>query len=205
MLIFDGGFCLVFKYVEIFDVYQLDVVLLIEIIVVGDVGEIIICLFVGVKEWDVIVYYQNNFGLFVCFFGVQVDFNIEFVECFFDVIDWGWFFFLMKLIFILLYNFNFVINNMGWLIVVLMVVIKIIVLLLVYKLYVLMVKMKEFQLEMEKLKELVGDDCQKFQQGMMKFYKDNKVNLVFGCLLILIQILIFFLFYKVIFNMIELW
>jgi len=42
------------------------------------------------------------------------------------------------------------------------------------------------------------------QQGMMKLYKDNKVNPASGCLPILIQIPIFFSLYKVIFVTIEL-
>jgi YidC/Oxa1 family membrane protein insertase len=37
------------------------------------------------------------------------------------------------------------------------------------------------------------------QQGMMKLYKDNKVNPAAGCLPILLQIPIFFALYKVIF------
>lgn len=39
----------------------------------------------------------------------------------------------------------------------------------------------------------------------MEFYKCEKVNFVVGCLLVLLQILIFFLLYKVIFVIIELW
>jgi len=42
------------------------------------------------------------------------------------------------------------------------------------------------------------------QQGMMKLYKDNKVNPAAGCLPILMQIPIFFSLYKVIFVTIEL-
>ena len=67
-----------------------------------------------------------------------------------------------------------------------------------------MAKMKELQPEMEKLKESAGDDRQKMQQGMMKLYKDNKVNPAAGCLPILMQIPIFFSLYKVIFVTLEL-
>ena len=75
---------------------------------------------------------------------------------------------------------------------------------LAYKSYVSMAKMKELQPEMEKLKERAGDDKQAMQQGMMKLYKDNKVNPAAGCLPILLQIPIFFSLYKVIFVTIEL-
>jgi YidC/Oxa1 family membrane protein insertase len=57
---------------------------------------------------------------------------------------------------------------------------------------------------MEKLKERTGDDKQAMQQGMMKLYKDNKVNPASGCLPIFMQIPIFFSLYKVIFVTIEL-
>jgi len=67
-----------------------------------------------------------------------------------------------------------------------------------------MARMKELQPEMEKLKEQAGDDRQKMQQGMMKLYKENKVNPASGCLPILLQIPIFFSLYKVIFVTIEL-
>jgi YidC/Oxa1 family membrane protein insertase len=83
-------------------------------------------------------------------------------------------------------------------------VIKALVLPLAYKSYVSMARMKELQPEMEKLKERAGDDRMALQQGMMKLYKDNKVNPASGCLPILIQIPIFFSLYKVIFVTIEL-
>jgi len=75
---------------------------------------------------------------------------------------------------------------------------------LAYKSYVSMAKMKELQPEMEALKERAGDDKQAMQQGMMKLYKDNKVNPAAGCMPILLQIPIFFSLYKVIFVTIEL-
>jgi YidC/Oxa1 family membrane protein insertase len=67
-----------------------------------------------------------------------------------------------------------------------------------------MARMKELQPEMEALKERTGDDKQAMQQGVMKLYKDNKVNPASGCLPILLQIPIFFSLYKVIFVTIEL-
>ena len=82
--------------------------------------------------------------------------------------------------------------------------IKTILLPLAWKSFVSMAKMKELQPEMEKLKESAGDDRQKMQQGMMKLYKDNKVNPASGCLPILLQIPIFFSLYKVIFVTLEL-
>jgi YidC/Oxa1 family membrane protein insertase len=175
------------KYFEARDLFQAEAVLPVETIAAGETATVTTQLFAGAKEWDAIRGYQSD-G----------------VDRFLDSIDWGWFFFLTKPIFALLHYLNIIIGNMGWAIIGLTVILKIVVLPLAYKSYVSMAKMKELQPEMEALKERVGDDRQALQQGMMKLYKDNKVNPAAGCLPILLQIPIFFSLYKVIFVTIEL-
>ncbi len=170
------------------NIYQTGITFPTVTVAPGAVAEANSQLFAGAKEWEAIRNYQNEDG----------------IDRFLDSIDWGWFFFLTKPIFWLLHNINAVIGNMGWSIVVLTLIIKAILLPLAYKSYVSMAKMKELQPEMEKLKESAGDDRQKLQQGMMKLYKDNKVNPASGCLPILLQIPIFFSLYKVIFVTLEL-
>ena len=144
--------------------------------------------FAGAKEWEVIREYQNEKG----------------IPKFLDSIDWGWFFFLTKPIFAVLHWLNAVIGNMGIAIIALTLMIKAVLFPLAYKSYVSMAKMKELQPQMEKLKEVAGDDKQKMQQEMMKLYKREKVNPASGCLPIVMQIPIFFSLYKVIFVTIEL-
>ncbi|WP_333712089.1 membrane protein insertase YidC [Yoonia sp.] len=175
------------KYFDSRDLFQAEAVLPITTIAAGETATVTTQLFAGAKEWDAIRGYQND-G----------------VDRFLDSIDWGWFFFLTKPIFALLHYLNIIIGNMGWAIIGLTVILKIAVLPLAYKSYVSIAKMKELQPEMEALKERVGDDRQALQQGMMKLYKDNKVNPAAGCLPILLQIPIFFSLYKVIFVTIEL-
>lgn len=51
--------------------------------------------------------------------------------------------------------------------------------------------------------ECYVDDKMKQQQVLMEFYCKEKINLVVGCWLVLIQILVFFVFYKVFFVIIE--
>ncbi len=160
----------------------------VQTVATGETATVTTQVFAGAKEWEAIRHYQNEQG----------------VEGFLDSIDWGWFFFMTKPIFWLLHNINILIGNMGWSIICLTLIIKALVLPLAYKSYVSMAKMKELQPEMEKLKESAGDDKQAMQQGMMKLYKDNKVNPASGCLPILLQIPIFFSLYKVIFVTIEL-
>ena len=126
------------------------------------------------------------------------------VEGFVDSIDWSWFYFLTKPIFVDLHWINLMIGNMGWAIIALTFGIKAILLQLALKSYVSMAKMKELQPEMEKIKERAGDNREKLQKEMMELYKTEKVNPASGCLPILLQIPIFFSLYKVIFVTIEL-
>ena len=176
------------RYFESRDIYQAEAIMPVQTVAPGNSITVETRLFAGAKEWEPIRNYERDGG----------------VDGFLDSIDWGWFFFLTKPMFWLLHELNKLIGNMGWAIIGLTFVIKLLVLPLAYRSYVSMAKMKELQPAMEKLKEEAGDDRQKMQQGMMKLYKDNKVNPAAGCLPILIQIPIFFALYKVIFVTIEL-
>ena len=175
------------RFIPASNIFQTETVYAAEIIAPGATVTVDTRLFAGAKEWETIRSYEDS-G----------------IAGFIDSIDWGWFFFLTKPIFWLLHTLNGVIGNMGWAIIALTLVLKALVLPLAYKSYVSMARMKELQPEMEKLKEKAGDDKQALQQGMMKLYKDNKVNPAAGCLPILIQIPIFFSLYKVIFVTLEL-
>ena len=175
------------KYYEQADIYQAETVLPVVSLSSGQSASVETQFFAGAKEWETIRNYENA-G----------------VEGFIDSIDWGWFFFLTKPIFIVLHWLNQVIGNMGWSIIGLTLLIKALLFPLAYKSYVSIAKMKELQPQMEKLKEQAGDDRQKLQQGMMELYKKEKVNPASGCLPILLQIPIFFSLYKVIFVTLEL-
>ncbi|MDG2406917.1 MAG: membrane protein insertase YidC, partial [Paracoccaceae bacterium] len=182
-----SAFKTVASYDERKDLYQTLAVLPKKIVAAGETVTVQTQLFVGAKEWDKIRGYED-----------------QGVLGFLDSIDWGWFFFLTKPIFAVLFWLNGLINNMGWSIIVLTLLIKAVLFPLAYKSYVSMAKMKELQPEMEKLKERAGDDRQKLQQEMMALYKKEKVNPASGCLPILLQIPIFFSLYKVIFVTLEL-
>ncbi len=175
------------KYYEQADIYQAETVLPVVSLSSGQSASVETQFFAGAKEWETIRNYENA-G----------------VEGFIDSIDWGWFFFLTKPIFIVLHWLNQVIGNMGWSIIGLTLLIKALLFPLAYKSYVSMAKMKELQPQMEKLKEQAGDDRQKLQQGMMELYKKEKVNPASGCLPILLQSPIFFSLYKVICVTLEL-
>jgi YidC/Oxa1 family membrane protein insertase len=153
----------------------------------GTTASVTTQLFAGAKRWETLKAYQDG-G----------------VDRFVDAIDWGWFYFLTKPMFLLLHWLYGAIGNMGWAIIALTFVIKTLVFPLARKSYISMARMKELQPEMEKLKAEAGDDRQKMQKGMMDLYKREKVNPASGCLPILIQIPIFFSLYKVIFVTLDL-
>jgi len=181
-------FTAVTKYVAATDVFQVETRQPVITVAAGTTASSTSRLFAGAKEWETIRAYQNEGG----------------IAGFVDSIDWGWFYFLTKPIFMVLHWLHGLIGNMGLAIIGLTFVLKLIVLPLAYKSYVSMARMKELQPELEALKERAGDDKQRLQKEMMQLYKDKKVNPAAGCLPVLIQIPIFFSLYKVIFVTIEL-
>jgi YidC/Oxa1 family membrane protein insertase len=181
-------FTAVARYVPARDVFQTRADLPTEVVGPGETVAVSSMLFAGAKEWTVIRDYEREKG----------------IDRFIDAIDWGWFFFLTKPIFAVLYWVNGFIGNMGWSIIVLTLMIKLVLLPLAWKSYVSMAKMKELQPEMMAIKERAGEDKQKLQKEMIELYKTRKVNPAAGCLPILLQIPIFFALYKVIFVTIEL-
>ena len=118
-------------------------------------------------------------------------------------IDFGWFWFLTKPIFMVLQFFYGVLGNFGLAILLLTFLIKLAFFPLANKSYVAMSKMKLLQPEMAKLREKYPDDKAKQQQEIMGLYKKVGANPLAGCLPIVIQIPVFFSLYKVLFVTIE--
>jgi YidC/Oxa1 family membrane protein insertase len=119
------------------------------------------------------------------------------------LIDWGWFYFITKPMFIAIdWLFHFL-GNFGLAILAVTVIIKIIFFPLANKSYASMAKMKAVQPEMMAIRERYGDDKAKQQQALMELYKKEKINPLAGCLPILIQVPVFFALYKVLFVSIE--
>jgi len=125
------------------------------------------------------------------------------IENFDLLIDWGWFYFLTKPLFMALDFLFKLFGNFGIAILALTILIKICFLPLANKSYVSMSKMKKLQPEVNKLRERFKDDKARQQQAMMELYKKESVNPMSGCLPILVQIPVFFALYKVLFVTIE--
>ncbi|WP_025032490.1 membrane protein insertase YidC [Bradyrhizobium sp. DOA9] len=119
------------------------------------------------------------------------------------LIDWGWFYFLTKPMFLGLDFFFRFFGNFGISILLVTVIVKLLFFPLANKSYASMAKMKSIQPQLLALKERYPDDKVKQQQEMMEIYRKEKINPVAGCLPVLIQIPVFFSLYKVLFVTIE--
>jgi YidC/Oxa1 family membrane protein insertase len=118
-------------------------------------------------------------------------------------IDWGWFFFITRPMFMVLDEFYKLVGNFGIAIMLLTVSVKLLFFPLADASYRSMSRMKKLQPKVEDLRKRFADDKVRQQQEMMELYKREKVNPVSGCLPMLIQIPVFFSLYKVLYVTIE--
>jgi YidC/Oxa1 family membrane protein insertase len=119
------------------------------------------------------------------------------------LIDWGWFYFITKPMFLAIDYFYHLVGNFGIGILIVTVLVKLLFFPLANKSYASMAKMKAVQPQMAMIKERYADDKMKQQQAMMELYKKEQINPIAGCLPIAIQIPVFFSLYKVLFITIE--
>jgi YidC/Oxa1 family membrane protein insertase len=153
-------------------------------------------LFAGAKE-------VTTVGINFPFVGIG-GYNKELGLNHFDLlIDWGWFYFITKPMFLLMDFFFRFFGNFGLAILMVTVLVKIVFFPLANKSYASMAKMKAVQPQMMALRERYADDKARQQQELMELYKKEKINPLAGCLPIAIQIPVFFSLYKVLFVTIE--
>ncbi|MFO1097030.1 MAG: membrane protein insertase YidC [Xanthobacteraceae bacterium] len=119
------------------------------------------------------------------------------------LIDWGWFYFITKPMFMVIDFFFRWTHNFGVAILIVTVLVKAVFFPLANKSYASMAKMKAVQPQMAVIKERWPDDKIKQQQELMELYKREKINPIAGCLPMVIQIPVFFALYKVLFVTIE--
>ena len=112
-------------------------------------------------------------------------------------IDYGWFNVISQPVHKMITWFHDILGNYGLAIIAVTIVLKMLTYPLSYKSYSAMAKMRKLQPRLAKLKERYGDNKEQFAMEMMGLYKEHKVNPLSGCWPTLIQIPIFFAFYKV--------
>jgi YidC/Oxa1 family membrane protein insertase len=176
--------------------YQTDYLLDPVTVAPGSTGSADARLFAGAKEVSVV---GINFPL-----SSLGGYNQALQLNHFDLlIDWGWFYFITKPMFLAIDFFFRLVGNFGIAILIVTVLVKLLFFPLANKSYASMAKMKAVQPELTMIRERYADDKVKQQQAMMELYKKEKINPVAGCLPIAIQIPVFFSLYKVLFITIE--
>jgi YidC/Oxa1 family membrane protein insertase len=167
--------------------YQSDYLLDPQTIAPGATGSANARLFAGAKEVETVDNYDKQLKL----------------NRFELLIDWGWFHFITKPMFLAMDWIYRLVGNFGIAILIITVLIKIVFFPLANKSYASMAKMKSVQPQMLAIRDRYADDKMKQQQAMMELYKKEKINPMAGCLPIVIQIPVFFALYKVLFVTIE--
>ena len=117
--------------------------------------------------------------------------------------DYGWLTILAKPLYWLLDKLHSFIQNWGWSIVALVLLLKIAFYWLNAKAYASMAKMKAINPKITEMRARLKDKPQEMQQAMMKIYRDEKVNPMGGCFPIMIQIPVFIALYWVLLSSVE--
>jgi YidC/Oxa1 family membrane protein insertase len=117
--------------------------------------------------------------------------------------DYGIFTIISKPLYWLLNELHSVLQNWGWSIVALVLLLKIAFYWLNAKAYASMAKMKAVNPKITEMRERLKDNPQQMQQEMMRIYREEKVNPMGGCFPIMIQIPVFIALYWVLLSSVE--
>ena len=117
--------------------------------------------------------------------------------------DYGWLTILAKPLYWLLDKLHGFLQNWGWSIVALVLLLKIAFYWLNAKAYASMARMKAINPKITEMRERLKDKPQEMQQAMMRIYKEEKVNPMGGCFPIVVQIPVFIALYWVLLSSVE--
>jgi len=121
-----------------------------------------------------------------------------------QVIEYGFFTFIAKPVFIFLKYLHSIIGNWGWSIIAITLIIRLILYPLTYKGMVSMNKLKALSPKIKEIQKQHKGDPQKMNAKMMELYKKHGANPMGGCLPMIMQIPVFFAIYRVLLNSVEL-
>ena len=118
-------------------------------------------------------------------------------------VDYGVLTILAQPLFWLLSYLHKLLNNWGWSIIILTLIIKLVFYKLSEKSYRSMANMRRLAPRVTSIRERFGDDRQRMSQAMMELYKKEKINPLGGCLPMLVQIPVFIALYWVLLESVE--
>ena len=121
-----------------------------------------------------------------------------------EVIYYGFFDPISKLLLSMLRFFSRVAHNWGWAIIILSVFIYFILFPLSMKQMRSMKEMQHLQPKIEELRRLYKDKPQRLNKEVLELYRKNKINPLGGCLPMILQIPIFFALYQALMRSVEL-
>ena len=129
-----------------------------------------------------------------------------------DTVDFGWFVFgritlvsfLAKFLFVFLSTLYSHMQNYGFAIIFVTLLIKILFSPLAYMSFRSMNQMQQLQPEIKKLQAKHKDDKAQLNAAMMELYKERRINPLGGCLPVLVQIPVFVALYNILNNTVEL-
>ena len=119
-------------------------------------------------------------------------------------VNFGWFDIIAKPLLVALRFLNKYLSNYGLSIILLTILIKILFWPLTRKSYQSMKEMRKLQPMMAKIREKYKNNKQEMNKQLMGLYKTYKINPMGGCLPMLVQMPVFFAFYRILPNSIEL-
>lgn len=169
-------------------IYQMDFTGSALTLAPGQEGSVTSHAFVGAKRVLLLKKYNEAFGV------EKLDLSVDF----------GMFWFFTIPFFYGLHYLGLALGNMGLAIIALTLVVRTAVSPLTYSSYKSFAKMKKVMPQVNELKEKYAeDDKEKLQKEMLALYQKEGVNPAAGCFPILLQIPVFFAFYKILFITIE--
>ena len=121
-----------------------------------------------------------------------------------NAIDYGFFGFIAKPLLLVVQGFHNLTGNYGVAIIITTLLLKLLFYPLMKASSTSMYRMKTLNPQMQEIREKFKDDRPGQQQAMMKFMSENKMNPMKGCFPILPQIPVFFAFWQVLRNSIDL-
>ncbi len=146
--------------------------------------------------------YERTVPIYI---GPQESSRLDTVAPGFDLVkDYGMFKIFSQPLFALLKFIHGLVQNWGWSIIIVTLLLKAAFFPLASASYRSMAKMRLLAPRMEELKKRHGEDRVKFQQSVMEMYKTEKVNPLGGCLPMLVQIPVFIGFYWMLLAAVEL-